>query len=103
MKIRRDDNVLVIAGKDRGKRGRVHRVYPDENRVVVEGVNIIKRHTKPTGTVRQAGIVEREAPIHVSNVMLVCTKCDRPTRIGFRIIEGGSKVRICSSCHEVID
>lgn len=103
MKIRRDDNVLIIAGKDRGKRGRVHRVYPDENRVVVEGVNIIKRHTKPTGTIRQAGIVEREAPIHASNVMLICTKCDRPTRIGFRIIEGGSKVRICSSCHEVID
>ncbi|OGO04317.1 MAG: 50S ribosomal protein L24 [Chloroflexi bacterium RBG_13_54_9] len=103
MKIRREDNVLVIAGKDRGKKGKVHRIFPKENRVLVEGVNVVKRHTKPRGTVRQAGIVEREAPIHLSNVMLICTRCDRPTRVGFRLLEGGGKVRICRSCHEQID
>jgi large subunit ribosomal protein L24 len=103
MKIRRDDTVLVIAGKDKGKKGKVHRVFPKENRVLVEGVNIIKRHTKPSGTTRQAGIIEREAPVHMSNVMLICSRCNRPARVGFRLLEGEGKVRICRSCHEQID
>jgi len=103
MKIRRDDTVLVIAGKDRGKKGRVRESFPKESRVVADGVNKVKRHTRPRGTVRQAGIIEREAPIHVSNVMLMCTKCNRPTRVGFRLLEDGSKVRVCRRCREVID
>lgn len=103
MQIKRDDTVLVIAGKDRGKRGKVRRSLPEESRVVVDGINMVKRHTRPRGTVRQAGIIEREAPIHVSNVMLICTKCNRPARIGFRFLEDGSKVRVCRRCHEVID
>jgi len=103
MKIRRDDTVLVIAGKDRGKKGKVRQALPKESRVVVEGVNKVKRHTRPRGTVRQAGIIEREAPLHISNVALICTKCNRPTRIGFRFLEDGSKVRVCKECNEVID
>ena len=103
MKIRRDDTVLVIAGRDRGKKGKVRQALPKDSRVVVEGVNKVKRHTRPRGTVSQAGIIEREAPLHVSNVMLICTKCNRPTRIGFRFLEDGSKVRVCRECNEVID
>ncbi|MFQ5925122.1 MAG: 50S ribosomal protein L24 [Dehalococcoidia bacterium] len=103
MKIRKDDTVLVIAGKDKGKKGKVRQSLPKESRVVVEGVNVVKRHMRPRGTARQAGIIEREAPLQVSNVMLLCTKCNRPTRIGFRFLEGGTKVRICRRCGEVID
>ena len=103
MKIRRDDTVLVIAGKDRGKKGKVRQSLPEESRVTVDGVNMVKRHMRPRGTVRQAGIIEREAPIHISNVMLICTKCNHPTRTGFRFLEDGTKVRFCRRCHEVID
>ena len=103
MKIRKNDNVLVIAGKDKGKKGKVRFVYSKDERVVVEGVNFIKRHTRATGKVRQAGVIEREAPVHVSNVLLLCSKCNRPVRIGYSFLEDGRKVRICRSCHEVID
>ena len=103
MQVRRNDTVLVIAGKDRGKKGKVRQALPKESRVVIEGVNVVKRHMKAQGATRQAGIIEREAPIHVSNVMLLCTKCNRPTRIGFRFLEDGSKVRICRCCKEVIE
>ena len=103
MKIRKNDTVLVIAGKDKGKKGKVRFAYPKEERVVVDGINMVKRHTRARGTVRQAGIIEREDPIHVSNVMLLCNKCNRPTRIGFRFLKDGRKVRFCRSCGEVID
>ena len=103
MKIRKDDTVLVIAGKDKGKRGKVRSAYPKDERLLVEGINFIKRHTRARGQARQAGIIELEAPIHVSNVMLLCNKCNRPTRVGFHFLEDGRKVRICRSCHEVID
>ena len=103
MKIRKNDTVLVIAGKDRDKTGKVRFAYPKDERVLVEGINFIKRHTRARGAVRQAGIIEREAPIHVSNVMLMCNNCHHPTRVGFRFLEGGKKVRICHVCHEVID
>jgi large subunit ribosomal protein L24 len=102
VKIRKNDTVLVIRGKDRGKKGKVKFVYPVEERVLVDGVNMIKRHSKARGKVRQAGIIELEAPVHISKVMLVCNKCTQPTRVGFRFLEG-EKVRVCSSCHEVID
>ena len=103
MKIRKNDTVLVIAGKDKGKRGKVRFAYPKDERLLIEGVNFIKRHARATGTVRQAGIIAREAPIRVSSVMLLCGKCNRPTRVGFRFLEDGRKVRVCRSCHEVID
>ena len=95
--------MLVIGGKDKGKKGKVRFVYSKDERVVVEGVNFIKRHTRATGKVRQAGVIEREAPVHVSNVLLLCSKCNRPVRIGYSFLEDGRKVRICRSCHEVID
>jgi len=103
MRIRKNDIVLVIAGKERGKKGKVRLVHTKDERVVVEGINFIKRHTRAMRQVRQAGIIEREAPIHMSDVMLLCSKCNHPTRVGFRFLEGGKKVRTCHVCHEVID
>jgi len=103
MKIRKGDTVVIIAGKDRGKRGKVRRALPGEDRVIVEGLNMIKRHSRARRAARQAGIIELEAPIHVSNVMLVCGKCGKPTRVNFRLLEDGKKVRVCNSCQEVID
>jgi len=103
MKIRKNDTVLVIAGRDRGKKGKVRFAYPRDERLLVEGVNMIKKHARATGRARQAGIIEREALIHVSKVMLLCDKCSRPTRIGRRFLEDGKKVRYCKSCGEVID
>lgn len=103
MDIRKNDNVLVIAGKDKGKRGRVRFAYPKKERLLVEGINFIKKHSRAKGAVRQAGIIEREAPIHISNVMLVCNKCDKPARVGSRFLTDGRKVRFCRSCGEVVD
>ena len=92
--IRKNDNVLVVTGKDRGKRGRVLKVVPDKNRLIVEGVNMIKRHTKPNpGKNIKGGIVEREASLHASNVQLVCPECGAQTRIGHKILGDGRKVR----------
>ena len=103
MKIRKNDNVLVIAGKDKGKKGKVRLVNPKHERVTVEGINVIKKHARATGRVRQAGIIEREQPMPVSNVILLCRQCNRPTRVSLRVLEDGKKVRICRSCREVID
>ncbi len=103
MKIRKNDNVLVIAGKDKGKKGKVRFAYPDDQRIMVEGINMIKKHTKARGQVRQAGIIEREAPISVANVMLLCAKCNKPTRIGFRVLQDGRKARFCRACGEVVE
>jgi large subunit ribosomal protein L24 len=103
MKIRKEDNVLVIAGKNKGKKGKVRFVFPDDGRVLVEGVNMIKTHSRAKAQVRQAGIIEREAPINLSNVMIICNRCNKPARIGFKRLEDGRKVRICRSCKEVID
>lgn len=103
MKIRKNDTVLVIAGKDKGKKGKVRFAYPKKQKVLVEGVNFIKKHSKARGQVRQAGIIDLEVPIPISNVMLLCDKCNHPTRIGFHFLEDGRKVRICRSCREVID
>jgi len=103
MKIRKNDTVLVIAGKDKGKKGKVRFAYPKDELLLVEGVNFIKKHARATGRVRQAGIIEREVPIRVSDVMLLCAKCNHPARVGFRFLEDGRKVRVCRSCHEVID
>ncbi|MBI2846462.1 MAG: 50S ribosomal protein L24 [Chloroflexi bacterium] len=103
MKVRKDDTVLVVRGKDRGKRGKVHRLLLKHERVLVEGVNITKRHVRPRPGVLQAGIVERETPLPLANVILICPKCDKPVRVGFKFLEDGKKVRVCRSCHETID
>jgi large subunit ribosomal protein L24 len=102
--IRRNDNVVVITGKDRGKRGRVLKVDPAKNRLVVEGVNFIKRHTKPNPQRQiKGGVIEREASLHASNVQFVCPECGKPTRLGRRILGDGRKVRICRKCEGVVD
>jgi len=102
--IRRNDTVLVTAGKDRGKRGRVLKINPDTNRVLVEGVNIISRHTRPNpGKNIKGGIMKREAPLHASNVQLVCPECGARTRIGHKILGDGRKVRTCRKCEGVVD
>jgi len=103
MKIRRDDTILVVAGKDKGKKGKVRRVLPKEGRILVDGVNMIKRHARAQAQARQAGIIEREAAIDVSKAMLVCSRCDHPTRVAFGFLEDGKKVRICRQCGEAID
>ncbi len=101
-KIKRDDLVLVIAGKDKGRRGKVLRVFPRRNSVMVDKVNVVKRHQRPTQT-SQGGIIEKESPIHISNVMLICPKCGEPTRVGYRFLQDGRKVRSCKKCGEIID
>ncbi len=102
--IRRNDNVVVTTGKDRGKRGRVLKVVPGKNRLIVEGVNFIKRHTKPNPQRQiKGGLVEREASLHASNVQLVCPECGKPTRLGRKILGDGRKVRICRKCEGVVD
>ena len=103
MRFRREDTVQIIAGKDRGKRGKVQRVFPKEELLVVEGANIIKQHVRPRPNVRQTGIVQREAPFHASKAMLVCTHCNRVVRVGHKFLEDNKKVRVCASCQEVID
>lgn len=102
-RIKKDDKVKVIAGKDRGKIGKVLKVVRKTNRVLVENVNLVKHHVRPNATNRQGGIVEREAPIHWSNVMVICDKCMSPSRIRTRRLEDDKKVRVCAKCNEVID
>ena len=103
MRLHRDDTVLVTKGRDRGKQGRVQQVFSDNGKVLVEGVNVVKRHTKPSGAVRQGGIIQKELPVRVSNVVLVCVHCTRPTRVGYRTLTDGTKARTCKKCQEVIE
>jgi large subunit ribosomal protein L24 len=100
-KIRREDTVLVIKGKERGKTGVVRQVAPQQSRVIVTGVNMVKRHMRPRAD-RPGGIIEKEAPIHVSNLMLICKSCNRTTRVSFRLRKG-SKVRYCRHCDQPLD
>jgi large subunit ribosomal protein L24 len=101
--VRRGDTVGVIAGKERGKRGKVLQVLRDSRRVVVEHLNMIKRHQRPTQKLRQGGIIEREGSFALSNVLLVCGRCDRPVRVGVRILNDGRKARVCKRCGESVD
>lgn len=100
--LKKDDKVKVIAGKDKGKIGKVLKVDRKENRVIVENINKVKRHVKPNMQNRQGGIIEKEAPIHSSNVMLLCSQCMKPIRISFKTLEDGKKVRVCNKCNEVV-
>jgi large subunit ribosomal protein L24 len=102
-KIRKDDEVIVLTGRDKGKRGAVLRVVTKTDRVLVGGVNVTKRHVKPTQTDPQGGIVEREAPIHISNVALIDPESDRPTRVRYKRLADGRKVRVAARSGEVID
>jgi len=101
--LRKDDKVKVIAGKDKGKIGKVLRVIRKDNRVLVENINMVKRHSKPSATNRQGGIVEGEAPIHWANIMLMCNKCVKPVRVKMQRLEDGKKVRVCRECSEIMD
>lgn len=102
-RIRKGDRVLVIAGADKGKRGEVLRVIPKEDRAVVQGVRMAKHHRKPTGLGQPGGIIEQEAPVHLSNLMLVDPKNDQPTRVGFRVLDDGRKVRVARKTGQVIE
>ena len=101
--VKKGDNVLVITGKSAGKKGKVIEVLPREGRIVVEGVNVVKRHTKPTQQAPQGGIMEKEAPLASSNVMLSCPRCNKPTRVGKKLLDTGKYIRQCKQCGEVID
>ncbi|MBI5179549.1 MAG: 50S ribosomal protein L24 [Nitrospinae bacterium] len=103
MKVRKDDVVEVRSGKDRGRRGKVLSVFPKEGKVVVEKVNVVKRHQRPTQKMRQGGIIEKENPLRVENVMVVCAKCDKPVRVSKKRLENGKNVRTCRTCGEVLD
>ncbi|MBI4246491.1 MAG: 50S ribosomal protein L24 [Candidatus Rokubacteria bacterium] len=101
--VRRGDTVAVISGRERGKRGKVLRVLLDKGRVLVEHVNMIKKHQRPTQKLRQGGIIEREGPLALSNVLLVCGRCDKPVRTGIKVLADSRKLRVCKRCGEAID
>ena len=103
MRLRTNDNVLVIKGRDRGKRGRITRVITDKNRAVVEGINIVTRHQKPSGAFRQGGIIQKELSVPVANLKFYHEQCDSPSRIRLGSLPDGTKVRICKGCGEVIE
>jgi large subunit ribosomal protein L24 len=101
--IRKEDTVQVITGKYKGRKGRVLRVDRGKERIIIEKVNIVKKHMKPNATYTQGGIIEKEAPIHLSNVLLVCPKCAKPTKVGAMGVQSGARHRVCKKCKEVID
>lgn len=103
LNIRKGDTVAVISGKEKGKKGKVLLLSPLKGRAIVEALNMITIHARPSQRNPQGGMVQKEAPIHVSNLMLVCTKCGKATRVGRRILENGEKVRVCKKCSEIID
>jgi large subunit ribosomal protein L24 len=100
LRIRKDDTVQVLSGKDRGKTGRVLKVFPHKERVIVEGINLVKRHTRPNPKNQQGGILAKESSLHISNVALYCSRCRKGVRFGVRILDDGSKIRFCRKCKE---
>ncbi|RJP20139.1 MAG: 50S ribosomal protein L24 [Candidatus Abyssobacteria bacterium SURF_5] len=103
MHLKRGDNVMVIAGKEKGKRGKILHVSPVKNRAIVEALNMVTHHERPSRTNPQGGLLQKEAPIHVSNLMLVCPKCSTPTRVGRTVLDDGTKARVCKNCSEMVD
>ena len=101
--IKKGDTVVVLAGNEKGKSGKVMRIIPKKDRVIVEKLNMVKRHMRPGQQSRQGGILEKESPIHVSNLMLVCSKCTDPTRVGYKILDDNQKARYCKKCNEIIE
>lgn len=102
-KIKKNDIVTVIKGKDLGKSGKVLKVFPKEGKIIVEKINFVKRHTRPSQKVQQGGILEKEAPISISNVMLICNKCGAKTKVKIGVLGEGKRIRICKKCNEMID
>ena len=102
-KIRKNDQVMIVKGKEQGKTGRVIRVIPDKGHVLIEKLNLVKRHTKQSAKYKQGGIIEKEAPLAISNVMLLCDKCKGPVRVGRKVLEDGKRVRLCKKCGEVFE
>ena len=100
--VKKGDTVFVLSGKDSGKKGKILKTIPEDNRVLIEGVNMVKKHKKPQ-QVQPGGIINQEAPIHASNVMLICEKCKTPTKVGKMFLDSGEKVRVCKKCGEIID
>lgn len=103
MHIKKGDNVMVVSGKEKGKKGKVLLISRSTSRAIVEALNMMTHHERPSRRSPQGGIVQREAPIHVSNLMPICGKCGKPTRVGRRILEDGATVRVCKRCSEIID
>jgi large subunit ribosomal protein L24 len=103
MHILREDTVLILTGKDRGKKGRVIRLFPKMEKALVEKINMVKRHTRPNQQLPQGGIMEKESPIHISNLKVICTKCGKATRVAHKILASGQKVRMCKKCREILD
>jgi len=103
MRIKKNDLVRVISGKNKGKEGKILRNIPSKDMIVVEGVNVVSRHVKPSQKNPQAGIIKQEAPIYAAKVMLVCPQCGAATRVGSSFLESGKKVRVCKKCNEIID
>jgi len=101
--VKKGDQVAVVSGKNKGKRGKVLRVIPATQRVIVEGVNMVKKHQRPTQKVMQGGIIDKEAPLSASVVMIWCPKCQEPSRTGSKVLDDGKKVRTCARCGEVLD
>ncbi|MCH7511411.1 MAG: 50S ribosomal protein L24 [Chloroflexi bacterium] len=102
-KLKRDDLVLVTTGKERGKQGQIREVFTSRQRVIIQGLNMVKRHQRQKDERTPAGIIEKEAPIHISNLKLICRACQKPVRVGFRVRSDNVKVRVCRSCGEDID
>ena len=102
-RVRREDTVLVMKGKDRGRSGAVRKVIPKDKKVIVTGINVVKRHMRPRGPQRPGGIIEREAPIAWANVAPLCQSCNKPVRVGFRVLADGRKVRYCKRCDANLD
>ena len=102
-RIKKNDKIIVLVGKEKGKIGTVLKVDVEKGKLIVEKINMIKRHSKPNPQTGQGGIIEKEAPLKISNVMLVCDKCAEPTRIGKNVLEDGSRVRVCKICGEPLD
>lgn len=103
LSIKKNDTVLVITGKEKGKKGRIISVDSTRNKILIERINLIKRHTRPSKKYAQGGIIEKEAPLHISNVMMICSKCGKPARIGNAVLSDGKKARVCKKCKEVIE
>ena len=101
--VKKDDRVMVLSGKEKGKIGKVLKVLPKKDRVLIEKINMIKRHTRPGGVAAKGGIIEKEGSLHISNVALICPKCTDPSRIGHKVLDDGSRVRVCRRCGETID
>jgi large subunit ribosomal protein L24 len=103
MRLRKDDTVIVTRGRDRGRTGRVIEILTKDDKVMVEGINQVTKHMKPTGGVRQGGIIQKEMPVRVSNVQFVCPSCNKPSRVGFQVLADGSRARFCKHCQETIE